>query len=172
MKKNCNIGRIFGLALMLILGFSGIVFSEEFIHTQFLGKINSRNMEMFYNGTDYITFKAYSFEVDVIETKVSTAERATFADPINMISIGISAECSNCGLYIKITSPDGKVIFDRSTPEKGFVKLGEQINPWPIDPVTNEIYNIIPGKYTVWIKPSGPNVIERIGITIGGVPVQ
>ena len=167
MKKICNIGRMVGLALMLILCFSTNVFPEEYFFTIVSGRTSAENDFMGLGNNNYIPFKENSYEIDVKEIKNPAPKPMSVELAINTVMFHIQATCSDCGLYLKITDPEGKIVFDSSTPEEGFLKPSNTSQNFPLN--TDKV---IPGKYTVWFKPSAPNTIRALEVSIRGIPKQ
>jgi len=166
MKINCNFVYIVGLALMLILGFSTNAFPEDYFFTTTIGSTPAVLDFMGSGSNNYIPFKENSYEIDVKEKKSPVPKPISVNIAVNAVSISLSATCSDCGLYLKITDPEGKIVFDRSTPEKGFLRPSNDQH-FPLD--TDKV---IPGKYTVWFKPSAPETIRALVVEIAGMPKQ
>ena len=171
--KNRSISSIIGLTFMLILCLSTTAFSEDYFLTQFSGSMSEE--QQFHGGftNSYMPFKEESVEIDVSSRKVRVQKPPTQSVSVSMSQIFVGGNCSDCGVYLKITSPDGKVVFDKSTPEKGFLKaLDEQQNVPLIDPISGKTYEPTAGKYTVWFKPLAPNTIQNVTVNVIGIPKQ
>ena len=174
MKKNYNITRIVGIVLTLVFCFSTLAFSED-THISYGGYTTEDNRITLGLGApdDFLKLQEYSFEIDVekhnVPGKFDESMKGTF---MYIVSVGLGGNCSDCGIYLKITNPNGRVILDKSTPETGFVKAN-QVSPFVVtDPISGEFLEPVLGKHTIWLKPTAPNVINHVLIDIGGYPKQ
>ena len=86
----------------------------------------------------------------------------TLIDVSTSISDGCGSVDQNCGIYLKITDPNGNVILDKSTPETGIAKR----------PMFSDSLLVI-GQYTVWLKLSDPKkTLYAITVRIDGAAKQ
>ena len=153
MKRNFNIVHIAGLALVLIF-----CFSTTAVLADSYARLSGSGSE------ECAGASTKSFEIDV------KGETVTDGIPDNpnltgFIHVSIVAKCSNCGAYLKITDPNGRVVLDRSTAETGFVTNSFRGQNYTFT-------NPVPGKYTVWFKPSDVNEDVKLECSISGLSKQ
>ena len=175
MKKDYSIPRIVGIALTLVFCFSTLAFSED-TYITYAGRMTKEDSFTLQavDPEDLLPLREYSFEINVekhiIPFPFDESLRGTF---IYSVYVGLGGNCSDCGIYLKVTDPNGRVILDKSTPETGFVKINREFNTFIItDPASGELLEPVLGKHTVWLKPTANNVIHGVRIEIDGYPKQ
>ena len=150
MKKMMDI--IVGLALMLTF-FSTIAVSED-SHIFLYGE-KSEN----YTAPSEVTFEI-EVEKDTIQRKIS-ANAVSSAS----VTVYIESECSKCGVALKVTDPNGRVILDKSTTETGFIMKSDRAENFLFK-------NPVEGKYKVWFNVVNHKEDLKLRCVISGYPKQ